>query len=387
MCSTLPHRISTPSRLHFTLIDMNGEIGRIDGSLGLATRYPGVSLEFGPHEETVVRGGSSAERELVLAEIAAAGKILGVQPGIEILIHQMIPPHQGLGSGTQTRLALPSALSHRHGLDHSPREIAAMSTRGGTSGIGINAFRCGGILLDGGHSIREQKTSFAPSRFATKAGQPPLLMRDDFPTTWGIALFIPSRHRGLSGQDELDFMLANTPVPLGEVQSTSHIILMRLLPALRVWTCVDALVTQAFSSVGSVRAVRRCRVSGLSMRQVTRPRVLMEIRGPGPYRLRELDGSAVKAGFPDPVSIDRLPLPFLRPARVPDGYPPGRPVRRRREPGNSPSSSPAPRRCAPSGWPAPRRPACVVCAPASWQAMGRSSCRAELPSERPPWLP
>ena len=35
----------------------------------------------------------------------------------------------------------------------------------------------------------------------------------------------------------------------------------------RVWT---PLVTQAFSSVGSVRAVRRCRVSGLSMRQVTR---------------------------------------------------------------------------------------------------------------------
>ena len=247
MCSTLPHRISTPSRLHFTLIDMNGEIGRIDGSLGLATRYPGVSLEFGPHEKTVVRGGSSAERELVLAEIAAAGEILGVEPGIEILIRQTIPPHQGLGSGTQTRLAVLSALSHRLGLDHSPRKIAAMSARGGTSGIGINAFRCGGILLDGGHSIREQKASFAPSRFATKAGQPPLLLRNDFPTTWGIALFIPSRHRGLSGQDELDFMLANTPVPLGEVQSTSHIILMRLLPALReldletFGSCVSAL--------------------------------------------------------------------------------------------------------------------------------------------------
>ena len=247
MCSTLTHRISTPSRLHFTLIDMNGEIGRIDGSLGLATRYPGVSFEFGPHEETVVRGGSRAERELLLAEIAAAGEILDVKPGIEILIRQTIPPHQGLGSGTQTRLAVLSALSHRLGLDHSPREIAAMSTRGGTSGIGINAFRCGGILLDGGHSVGERKASFAPSRFATRAGQPPLLMRSDFPTTWGIALFVPSRHRGLSGRDELDFMLANTPVPLGEVQSTSHIILMRLLPALRerdletFGSCVSAL--------------------------------------------------------------------------------------------------------------------------------------------------
>lgn len=233
MCSTLMHRISTPSRLHFTLIDMNGEIGRIDGSLGLALERPGVVLEFGPHERTVVRGGDHAERERVRAEIVAASEILEVEPGIEILIREMIPPHQGLGSGTQTRLAVLSALNHRFGLNHSPSRLGKISTRGGTSGIGINAFRCGGILLDGGHSVRLQKKSFAPSRFAAKAGQPPLLLRSDFPATWKIALFIPSAHQGLSGQAELDFMLANTPIPLEEAQATSHIILMRLLPALR----------------------------------------------------------------------------------------------------------------------------------------------------------
>ncbi len=247
MRSTLTHRISTPSRLHFTLIDMNGEMGRIDGSLGLAIQHPGVLLEFGSQGRTVVRGGSCAERELVLAEIAAAGEIFDVEPGIEILIRQMIPQHQGLGSGTQTRLAVLSALSHRFGMNYSPREIVAMSTRGGTSGIGINAFRCGGFLLDGGHSVCVQKESFAPSRFATKAGQPPLLMRNDFPTAWGIALFIPSRQMGLSGQDELDFMLSNTPIPLEEVQSISHVILMRLLPALQeldletFGSCVSAI--------------------------------------------------------------------------------------------------------------------------------------------------
>ena len=63
------------------------------------------------------------------------------------------------------------------------------------------------------------------------------------------------------------------------------------------------------------------------------------------------------------------------------------PLRRRREPGNSPSSSSTPRRCAPSGWPAPRRPACAACAPASWRATDRSSCRAGPPSGPPPWRP
>lgn len=233
MSSTLPHRISTPSRLHFTLIDMNGELGRIDGSLGLSIQDPCISLEFGPHERTVVRGGAPGEREMVLSEIAASSEILQVEPRIEVVIRQMIPPHQGLGSGTQIRLAVLSALNQQHGLNRPTSELGAISMRGGTSGIGIRAFRCGGFLLDGGHSVRVQKKSFAPSRFATKAGQPPLLMRTDFPTTWGIALFIPSRHQGLSGADELDFMLANTPIPLDEVQSTSHIILMLLLPALR----------------------------------------------------------------------------------------------------------------------------------------------------------
>ena len=278
MCSTLTHRISTPSRLHFTLIDMNGEIGRIDGSLGLATQYPGVLLEFGPHGRTMVRGGSRAERELVLAEIAAAGEILDVEPGIEILIRQMIPPHQGLGSGTQTRLAVLSALSHRLGLNHSPREIGAMSTRGGTSGIGINAFRCGGILLDGGHSVRVQKESFAPSRFATRAGQPPLLLRSDFPTTWGIVLFIPSRQRGLSGQDELDFMLANTPIPLDEVQSTSHIILMRLLPALRELDLETRLLCQRPSGRRLDQRRHWTRYRAAAIRQV---RLRRDRRNPG----------------------------------------------------------------------------------------------------------
>ena len=247
MRSALTHRIGTPSRLHFTLIDMNGETGRIDGSLGLSIQRPGVTLEFGPRGEALVRGGAPAEREAVLAELAACSQILGVEPGIEIVIRQMIPAHRGLGSGTQSRLAVLSALNHRFGLGHSPSRLAAMSGRGGTSGIGINAFRSGGFLLDGGHAVRVQKESFAPSRFAANAGQPPLLLRTDFPETWGVALFVPCQHHGLSGRDELDFMLANTPIPLDEVRTTSHIILMRLLPALReldlstFGSCVDAL--------------------------------------------------------------------------------------------------------------------------------------------------
>lgn len=233
MCSTSTHRISTPSRLHFTLIDMNGELGRVDGSLGLTIEHPGVSFEFRPNTRTLVRGAEPEDQQLVSDEVATSSKLLGVEPNIEIEIQQMIPSHQGLGCGTQLQLAVLTALNRRFDLGHSPQSLSEISTRGGTSGIGINAFQTGGLLIDGGHSVDVQKKSFAPSRYASEAGQPPLLMRFEFPETWGIALFIPDQHHGLSGQEELEFMLANTPIPLDEVQATTHIILMLLLPALK----------------------------------------------------------------------------------------------------------------------------------------------------------
>ena len=46
-----------------------------------------------------------------------------------------------------------------------------------------------------------------------------------------------------------------------------------------------------------------------------------EIRGSDPNRVRELESSDPRVGFPDPVSFDRLPLPVLGPSRIPDGFP------------------------------------------------------------------
>ena len=37
--------LRTPARLHFGLIDMNGEIGRIDGGVGLALDSPQTLIE------------------------------------------------------------------------------------------------------------------------------------------------------------------------------------------------------------------------------------------------------------------------------------------------------------------------------------------------------
>ena len=116
------------------------------------------------------------------------------------------------------------------------------------------------------------------------------------------------------------------------------------------------------------------------------PRAIMENRGPGPDRLRELDRSADLRWFSRSRLIDRLPLPFPpscpHPRRLPATR---RPIRRRQEPGNSASSSSPPRRCAPSCWPGPRQPASVACAPASWRARDPALSRGGPHGARPPW--
>jgi len=46
--------IETPSRLHLTLIDLNGIYGRIDGGVGITIENPCLSIEAEPASDNVV---------------------------------------------------------------------------------------------------------------------------------------------------------------------------------------------------------------------------------------------------------------------------------------------------------------------------------------------
>jgi beta-ribofuranosylaminobenzene 5'-phosphate synthase len=112
----------------------------------------------------------------------------------------------------------------------APAELVALCGRGGTSGIGIHGFQRGGFLVDAGHRAQD-KPGFLPSRHATGVTPPELLFAAHPPPHWGVLLAVPSGLSGLEGDRERDFMVANTPVPLPEVQATSHLVLMGLIPA------------------------------------------------------------------------------------------------------------------------------------------------------------
>ncbi len=219
-------KIVTPSRLHITLIDLNASMGRVDGGVGITLDEPSMQFSAEVADDVTVSGCE----ELALRVEESARAVIGKENfGIRIDIDKTFPFHVGLGSGTQASLASGMAVNVLYDLELSIREIAELVGRGGTSGIGVAGFQDGGFVLDGGHTFSD-KSSFAPSSASAVVPPPPVLLRRDFPD-WDIVLAIPNL-RGSYDSEEVDIFQRECPIPIGEVQSVSHTILMKMLPAL-----------------------------------------------------------------------------------------------------------------------------------------------------------
>ncbi len=213
--------VVTPCRLHLGLLDLNGALGRVDGGLGVALAEPSV----------VLRAYSSPRWSIppALAEVVATVRshLRGLPPSrLELL--QSIPPHVGLGSQTQLRLAVADLLSRLADRPMRTDALATLVGRGGTSGIGVHAYDQGGVLLDGGHAL-SVKGGFLPSRYS-KAPPPPLLCRLPIPPQWRFVL-LRGPGRGVAGRRELEVFADSTPIPRREVERIAHLMVMGLLPA------------------------------------------------------------------------------------------------------------------------------------------------------------
>ncbi len=217
-------RIKTPSRIHMTLIDLNGSIGRVDGGVGITLEEPSIDITAEKSDIVEVIGDPDLKDRMEKAcEMVCPGK------GISINIERSYWNHIGLGSGTQAALAAGTAISKLYGQDISPRDIAIKVGRGGTSGIGIGSFEKGGFLLDGGHRMIS-KNAFLPSSYSKGVPPAPLLLNYDFPD-WDIVLAIPPT-KGAYDIYEKDIFANECPIPIKEVEKISHIILMQMLPAI-----------------------------------------------------------------------------------------------------------------------------------------------------------
>ena len=219
--------ITTPARLHFSLIDLNGALGRIDGGFGLAIEQPNFCITAERAAGIHVSGSVYRERAYhLLTRLQGAYPF----PGIALEFTVEIPMHSGFGSGTQLSLGIAQAVNLLYGLGLSVLDLARVVGRGGTSGIGVAAFDTGGFIVDGGHRYPEQKASFLPSSAVGDISPPPILLRYPFPA-WPLLIAMPNCSR-IYGDAELELFRTLCPQPASVAPQLSHILLLQILPAI-----------------------------------------------------------------------------------------------------------------------------------------------------------
>ncbi|WP_292461259.1 beta-ribofuranosylaminobenzene 5'-phosphate synthase [Methanothermococcus sp.] len=240
--------IISPSRIHLGLIDLNGSIGRVDGGMGITLDYPNfiiegrespdIEIEFdknlNTHSTNNNHFNSAIDKNELKKRIQEVSKnILNYigEKGIYLNIKSIIPQHSGLGSGTQIALSTGKLISLIYNKELDGKTLSNITGRGGTSGIGVNAFEKGGFIIDGGHTFGKgkDKEEFRPSSASKNVRVPPILFRHDF--NWDIVLTIP-KGNSIYGNKEVDIFKKYCPIPLNETQKMCHLILMKMMPAI-----------------------------------------------------------------------------------------------------------------------------------------------------------
>jgi beta-ribofuranosylaminobenzene 5'-phosphate synthase len=226
--------VRTPSRLHLALIDMHGGSGRVDGGVGITLDEPGILLEISANPDLEVNGCDCVTRERVIDTARKVLEGLRIGGSASITVRENIPSHIGLGSGSQIMLATARGIAEVYGRAVTVKDLAFLIGRGGTSGIGTAAFEHGGFIIDGGHAFSRDhgKTGFRPSSASTGVFPSPVIVRHEFPSEWRILLATPHLPPGASGGKEKDIFRTHCPVPVDEVRTICHEILMRMLPGI-----------------------------------------------------------------------------------------------------------------------------------------------------------
>jgi len=234
--------VETAARLHFGVLDLRRAHGRWFGGIGASAPAPTLLVSVAP-AATLVAEGDDARRAADCARTFLAYHRLDA--GAHITVHRALPPHAGLGSGTQLALAVARALAERHGLETQTAALSLAVGRGQRSAVGTWTFDGGGLVVEGG-------------RRAQSDGIGPLIARLPFPRSWRCIVAVPAGVPAISGKDETEALARLPPPPDEEVERIAHLVLLVLLPALadgdlptfgRALTSIQAITGEWFAPV------------------------------------------------------------------------------------------------------------------------------------------
>lgn len=228
--------IEVNPRLHLTLIGMDKEGYRINGGVGFAIREPSLKLRFSQSKKFALED----ERRLPFMEkeILRIKRIMGQEKekirakhNIRIEIKGEMPTHFGFGSSSAVRLACLEALHLLNNCSPEREQLVLSSGRGGTSGIGINAYFEGGLIIDLGK--RSKEFISCPSHLSESRKSLPLMMQRLEMPEWELGICIPYNITHKSEEEEVEFFRNTCPISSNEVYKTLYHVIYGLYSAVR----------------------------------------------------------------------------------------------------------------------------------------------------------
>jgi beta-RFAP synthase len=211
--------VTAPARLHFGMLDPAGLGARRFGGFGVGIGFPRVVVSVGwahgGSSDPVTVSGHQADRASAFAYRARSN--LGLSSGVEVNVHEAIPPHMGLGSGTKLGLAIARGLAEIAGISMAPEQLAEASGRGARSSVGLWTFMAPGLVIEAG--------------VPAEGWISPMVARYPMPERWRCVLALPLGIEGLSGDAEERFFGRLRESGYAE-PSVSRLLLTALLPGL-----------------------------------------------------------------------------------------------------------------------------------------------------------
>lgn len=251
-------------------VDLHGGEGRRYGSLGLALEGPSTRVRLSRNSGVAAEGPDAARAARYATSLAERFEL---REGVRIDVEEAIPPHAGLGSGTQLALAVGAGMAKLFDLQVPTIDIAASLDRGTRSGLGIGLFDHGGFLVDGGS--------------AGDGVPPPVIARQPFPSEWRLLLVFDRGRQGPYGEAEIQKFAALLAFPEADAAELCRLVLMCALPGV-----VQADLDAFGEAVGRIQARVGDHFAGVQGGRFASPGVSRVLAWLGSYGLKAVGQSS-----------------------------------------------------------------------------------------------
>lgn len=225
--------ITAPSRVHITLVSMTDKLYRRNGGIGFAINGMDVCIKASISKKLNIVLSSSSdhmdERTISSATklLKDASKKYSLNKSVEICVKKFPPQHSGFGSGTSFKLACLESLFLLNDIKLDKQELCQISSRGGTSGIGVNTYFDGGLVFD----VGRKAGTLLPSNSCV-GFELPLVMKKITMPEWEFGVYKSSKVTPLNYEQEIEFFKDNCRIENSDIYKLTHEIVFKLLPSL-----------------------------------------------------------------------------------------------------------------------------------------------------------